>query len=83
MSSKSKKKRLTQEQLEDLCDDVIRKQQELIKMHEIEIEKLKAELRAQQNENNWNIINAEHYARLKAILGCNFPFDSFGSMPKF
>lgn len=76
------KKRFTRKQLEELRDDVISKQQELIKMQELEVAKLKEELRMQQAKQEFDATMDAQREQLYAILGLKNPSNPLGGFPK-
>lgn len=73
-----KKKRYTPKQLKELRDEVISKQQELIKMQELKIAELKEELRMQQVKQEFDAALDAQQARLYSMLGLKNPSDSLG-----
>ena len=77
------KKKRTRQELEELREDVINKQQELIKMQEIEIARLKEELRMQQAQKEFDATMTAQTARLYSLLGLKNPSDSLGGFPNF
>lgn len=78
---KMSKKRFTRKQLEELRDEVIEKQQELIKMQELKIAELKEELRMQQVKQEFDATMTAQQARLYSMLGLKNPSDSLGGFP--
>ncbi|MBD5381968.1 hypothetical protein [Clavibacter sp.] len=76
------KKKRTRKELEELREDVINKQQELIKMQEIEIARLKEELRMQQAQKDFDATMSEQQARLYEILGLKNSSNPLGGFPK-
>lgn len=80
LKMKSKKK-LTQRELEELRDDVIRKQQELIKLQEKRIALLQAELTQMQYDAEFEQTQQRQQQQLRMILGNNYP-DPIWWLPK-
>lgn len=76
------KKRFTRKQLEELRDEVIQKQQELIKMQELKIAELKEELRMQQAHQEFDATMNAQREQLYAILGLKNPSNPLGGFPK-
>lgn len=75
------KKRFTRKQLDELREEVINKQQELIKMQELKVAELKEELRMQMAQQEFDATMNEQQARLYAMLGLKNPSNSFGGFP--
>lgn len=75
------KKRFTRKQLEELRDEVISKQQELIKMQELEIAKLKNDLAMQRSIYELDLDLTRQHDRLYSMLGLKNPSDSLGGFP--